>query len=44
MFKKSLILLARTTKLFAAPQGSQGSAASSTLSSEGLANIVYGSS
>lgn len=44
MFKKSLILFAITTQLFAAPQGSQGSAASSALSSEGLGNIVYGSS
>lgn len=44
MFKKSLILFAITTQLFAAPQDSQGSAASSALSNEGLGNIVYGSS
>ncbi|QDQ39451.1 hypothetical protein E3226_003080 [Legionella geestiana] len=44
MFKKSVLLFAITTQLFAAPVGSQGSVASSMLSSEGLGNIAYGSS
>lgn len=44
MFKKCFFVFAITTQLFASPQGSQGSAAASALSSEGLGNIVYGSS
>ena len=43
MFKKTLILFAFTTQVFATVQGSQGSAASADLSSQGIGQIVNGS-
>ena len=43
MYKKYLILLAFTSQVFAATQGSQGSAASADLSSQGMGQIVNGS-
>lgn len=44
MFKKAVILFAISTQVFAAPHGSQGSAASAALSGQGLSQIVGGSS
>lgn len=43
MFKKALLLFAFTPQLFAAVQGSQGSAASADLSGQGIGQIINGS-
>jgi len=43
MFKKTLLMLCLATPVFAATQGSQASAASVDLSSQGLSEIVGGS-